>query len=339
MSGVMHVLDAGPGLSLQDLGRTGMLAQGVSRGGAADRLAIYEGAALLGQSPSLAALEMAGFGGRFTVSEPTIIALTGAAMAASLDGARLTWNASHRIEPGQELSIGGASAGVYGYLHVAGGFDAPMMLGARSAHLVAGIGQLVQAGDEIPLTPTPLPASGMVLPVDDRFRGGVLRIVPSLQTAHFSDQIDRFEATAFRRDTRGNRMGVRLVSDGEGFSVEGGLNVVSEVIAPGDVQITGDGTPYVLMAECQTTGGYPRMGTVISPDIPRIAQAAPGADIRFAFVTRDAALEALGRERKHLKGLSTAVQPLVRNPADIADLLSYQLISGITAGDPDAERY
>jgi allophanate hydrolase len=178
----------------------------------------------------------------------------------------------------------------------------------------------------------------MGLPEDNRFDGGTLRIVPSLQTSFFAaSEIKRFQSTSFRRDTRGNRMGVRLLPEGEGFSSDAGLSVISEVIVPGDVQVTGDGTPFVLLAECQTTGGYPRIGSVLPCDLPRIAQARPGGELRFKFVTLQEAVELERREGERRKGLRAAVHPLIRNPHDIADLLSYQLISGVTAGD-DLER-
>ncbi len=171
-----------------------------------------------------------------------------------------------------------------------------------------------------------------------RLDGGTLRIVPSLQTGLFdADQIARFEATEFRRDTRGNRMGVRLRGDAEGFHSEAGLSVLSEVIVSGDVQITGDGTPFVLLSECQTTGGYPRIGSVLPADLPYVAQARPGTPLRFRFVSLDEAVEIELRERDRRKNLHKSIQPLIRDPRDIADLLSYQLISGVTAGD-DLER-
>lgn len=335
MSRVLHVRRSGPGLTVQDLGRPGYLLSGLSRGGAADRLAIWEGAALLGQSANCAALEMAGMGGEFEAGEDMRIALTGAPMRASLDGGAIAWNASHLILRGARLSIGAVERGCYGYLHVGGGFETPVLLGSRSAHLAAGILGAVPDGAALPVGPDAGAEShGMKLEPVQRFSGGEVRIVPSLQTGLFPDEeLARFEAMAFRRDTRGNRMGVRLLPEGESFGTCAGLSVLSEVIAPGDVQITGDGTPFVLLAECQTTGGYPRIGTVLPADLPRVAQAAAGETLRFRFVTLDEAVEIERKEAAFRKGLSRAVTPLVRRPEDIPDLLAYQLIGGVTAGD------
>jgi allophanate hydrolase len=325
-------------MTVQDLGRPGLLVSGLSRGGAADRLALAEGAALLGQAVGLAALEMVGMGGEFEADADMRIALTGAPMRASLDGAALARNASHLLPAGARLAIGAAERGNYGYLHVGGGFDTPVLLGSRSAHLVSGILGPVESGAVLPVGEDGRPERvGVRLDPAPRLSGGAVRIVPSLQTGLFpQEELARFEATMFRRDSRGNRMGVRLLPDGEGFGTGAGLSVLSEVIAPGDVQITGDGTPFVLLAECQTTGGYPRIGTVLPSDLPRVAQAAAGETLSFRFLTLDEAVAAERREAERVKGLPRTVTPLVRRPEDIPDLLSYQLIGGVTAGDDPA---
>ncbi|HBU55208.1 MAG TPA: urea amidolyase, partial [Sulfitobacter sp.] len=133
---------------------------------------------------------------------------------------------------------------------------------------------------------------------------------------------------------RANRMGVRMDHDGDGFSAEGGLSILSEVIVPGDIQITGDGAPFVLMGECQTTGGYPRIGTVIPRDLPRVAQAASGTAIRFEFITLEQAITLETQHRQDIKALGGQVTPLVRDPAKIRNLLAYQLVGGaISATD------
>lgn len=339
MTRALIIHRAGPGVSVQDQGRLGYLVFGLSRGGAVDRLALIEGAALLGQPASHAALEMAGMGGLFEASEDVRIALTGAPMRADIDGAPIGWNASHLLPKGARLSIGGAEAGSYGYLHLGGGVQTPQHLGARGAHMAAGIGHAVQPGDHLPIGPDTRPHdTGLRLDLDPRFDGGTIRIVPSLQTGFFAaSEIARFEATAFHRDTRGNRMGVQLVPQGEGFHSEAGLSVLSEIIVPGDVQITGDGTPFVLLCECQTTGGYPRIGSILPADLPRVAQAPAGAVLRFRFLTLPEAVEAERRERARRDALRAELRPLIRDPATIPDLLSYQMIGGVTAGD-DIER-
>ncbi|MBF9029962.1 urea amidolyase [Rhodobacterales bacterium HKCCE3408] len=337
MSLTLMIRRAGPGLTVQDQGRTGTLAFGLSRGGAADRLALYEGAALLGQSADLAALEMAGTGGTFVATGAVRIALTGAPMHAAIDGRPVAWNACHALPDGAELTIGAAKQGVYGYLHLAGGIAADPVLGARGTHLAAGIGAALKAGDALPLGPDAGGETGLSLPADDRFEGGTLRVLRGPQTGLFAqEELDRLEATTFTRDARGNRMGVRLAHEGAGFSSEAGLSVLSDIVVPGDVQIGGDGAPMILLAECQTTGGYPRIGTVLPADMPRAAQTPPGGKLRLRFIDREEALTAERSAAEARASLAARRTRLVRDPAEMRDLLSYDLISGVSDGsDPE----
>lgn len=328
----LRVLQAGPAMAVQDLGRPGFLAKGLTRGGAADVRAVYEGAALLRHDTGLAVLEMVGTGGTFEATEDLRIALTGAVMIAQIDGASLAWNASHALPKGAKLTIGPTRSGTYGYLHVGGGFATDTVLDSRAAHLSCGLGVLVQKGDALPVGPDHQGDVGMTIATDARLTGGTVRIVPSMQTLDFEADIrSRFEETSFRRDPRANRQGVRMDSDGEGFSNPKALSIVSEVIVPGDIQITGDGSPFVLMAECQTTGGYPRIGTVLPCDLPRVAQAPAGAALRFQFVSLDDGAAIQARANAAIRKLPNTVMPLVRDPKGMQDLLSYQLVGGMVS--------
>ncbi|KIC22999.1 MULTISPECIES: biotin-dependent carboxyltransferase family protein [unclassified Leisingera] len=336
MTGTLTVLRTGPGVTVQDGGRPGWLEYGVSRGGAADRLALAEGAALLGQGADLAAVEMPGMGGEFQADSDLRIALTGAPMRASIDSAAVAWNASHLLPAGARLMIGAARSGSYGYLHVGGGIQTPEHLGARSAHLAAGIGAPLKEGDVLDTGPDSGGITGLGLAPENRFEGGTVRVVASLQTSLFPQaELMRFEQTAFRRGARGNRMGVPMESDGEGFRPNGARTVVSEVIVPGDIQVTGDGTPYVLLAESQTTGGYPRIGTVLPCDLPVLAQAAVGAELRFRFIAMEEAVALERAEAERREGLRSQCYPLIRDPRSMSNLLSFQLISGVIAGEED----
>lgn len=336
MSVELEVLSCGPSVTVQDMGRPGYLAQGMTRGGAADVLALHEGAALLAQPTDLAVLEMVGMGGSFRANENIRIALTGAPMPTTLDGAPLAWNASHLVPAGSTLTIGGARSGTYGYLHIGGGIDTPLMMGARGAHLSAGLGTALAAGTVLPVGADGGTSTGMTLPMDDRFGGGRIRITPSMQTDQFDPATQaRFTTTAFRRDARANRMGVRMDHDGAPFVAQGQLTIVSDVIVTGDIQIAGDGAPFVLMCECQTTGGYPRIGTVLPCDMARVAQAPAGAPISFVFVPFDEARQIEQRAAAARAGLRAAITPLLRDPASIKDLLSYQLISGAISATSD----
>ena len=336
MTRALIVHRAGPQVTVQDRGRPGLLGQGLSQGGAADPIALAEGAALLRQPASHAALEMAGLGGSFEVTQDTRIALTGAPMQVSIDGQAVAWNASHLLRAGERLEIGAAARGNYGYLHLGGGVATEVVLGARAAHLAAGIERALRPGDRLPLGDETRAEVGLTLDPEPRFAGGTVRFTRSMQTGLFApEMLVRFQATAFQRDARGNRMGARLEFDGDPFAASGQLSILSEVIVPGDIQMTGDGTPFVLLGECQTTGGYPRIGTVIPADLPRVAQAGPGVALRFEVIDLDAGLEAQRRHVAALAKLPATIRPLLRDPAQMQDLLSYQLISGAISAHDD----
>jgi allophanate hydrolase len=339
MNGELRILSAGPGVTVQDQGRPGWTAQGLSTGGAADRLALVEAAALLGAKPEQAVLEMMGFGGTFSATIDTRFVLTGAAMQADMDGTPVPPNVVQVLRAGARLTIGGARRGVFGYLAFAGGIMTPQIMNSRAAHLTGGIGQLLEQGDTLPLGADPdlLRAPSKLAP-EDRFSGGMIRVMPGPQTDLFdAGTVAAFCDTTFSRSPRGNRQGIRLDHDGGGFATSGALNITSDLIVPGDIQMTGDGVPYVLLAECQTIGGYPRIGTVLPADLPRIAQATPGTPLQFRFVTVEEADATAMSDKAMLRAIAQQCEPAIRDPHDIADLLSYQLISGATRGD-DLER-
>ena len=335
MSDHLIVQSIGPAAAIQDLGRPGFMSVGLTRGGASDPTALHEGAALLRQAPSSAVLEMAGMGGVFEASTKIRIALTGAVMDASIDGVSVQWNASHSVSAGSILKIGAMRQGNFGYLHVGGGFNTPSYLGTRGCHLSAGLGRLIQAGDQLPIGEDKGKDAGCHLVPEQRLDGGKIRFVRSMQSNKFDDAtMTRFTKTKFRRDPRGNRQGIRMDFVGESFQSGGQLNIVSEVTIAGDIQITGDGTPFVLMHECQTTGGYPRIGTILPCDLNKVAQAPVGSLLRFELLTLEEGSAVQARANAVLSGLRKSVKPLVRDVSSIQDLLSYQLISGaISATD------
>ena len=325
---------AGPALTVQDGGWSGTLASGLSRGGAADTRALAEAWALLGESGG-AVLEMAGMGGRFTCDGPIRIALSGAKMQASLDGTPLIWGAVHAMEAGQVLDIGAVLTGVYGYLGVGGGFETPRFLGSASTHRASGLGRVVQAGDQLTIGADSKPSRiGLALPISSA-RTAPIRIVPTAHTDLFGlEVLERFQAAEFTRSSQGNRQGVALECD-ESFAMEGGQSIPSETVIAGDIQVPGQGAPYALLADCQTTGGYPRIAAILPSDLPRVAQAAPGTKLRFTLITREEGIVAELAERKARAGLGRACQPILRDPTQMNDLLSYQLISGAIAGDEE----
>ena len=335
MTGTLTLHTVGPAVTVQDLGRPGHRPEGLSLGGAADRMALFEAAALLDAQQALPALEMAGMGGTFSVSAPTRVALTGAPMQATLHGQPLGWNGTHVVLPGQPLRIGGALAGTYGYLTFGGGLGLKPWLGSISTHLAAGLGACLAAGATLPLGRDPdLDAAPMVLRPEARFDGGSLCIMPGPQTNLFPEHDRaRLAATPFTRAVQANRQGMRLAFDGAPFIARRTSGLASDFVEPGDVQMTGEGHPYILNCECQTMGGYPRIGTILPEDLPRVAQAPVGAPLRLEWTDWPAADTAARSDAQHLAEARRRLSPLVRDPHQMHDLLSYQLVSGATAGD------
>ncbi|MCB2128530.1 MAG: urea amidolyase [Rhodobacteraceae bacterium] len=340
MTALLTLHKAGPGITVQDGGRPGMARLGLSRGGAVDRLALLEAAALLKAEAPLAALEMAGIGGVFTTTAAARIALTGAPMRADIDGRELAWGASHLLLPDQTLTIGPALSGRYGYLTPEGGVGAPSLMSSVSAHLAAGLGRACRSGDRFVIARTGATDAGPeTMTQAPRFAGGVIRYVAGPQSALFSDETrKRFRATEFRVSGAANRQGVRLDHDGAPFAAEPRAGLVSEPIIEGDIQMTGEGQAAILLAECQTIGGYPRIGTVLPADLPIVAQAPTASALRFREVSFEEADRLLRTEPSQIADLRRGLRPLVRDPRKIPDLLNYQLISGVTAGDAPGER-
>jgi len=344
MSGrVLEVLAAGPCVTVQDRGRPGLQRYGVAEGGALDRHALAAGAALLGNGDDAAALELGGQGGRFRVHAAAArFALAGAPMPAAkveASGHReiLRWGSSGLLQPGEELEIGVAAGGFAGYLHLGGGIATKPELGARAVHLRAGIGGArLEAGHRLPLGEDAGEARRFALPEPGYLARREIRIVWGPQAEVFDAETrQRFLESSYKVSGRRDRMGARL--EGPSFHAEGQLTGLSDAVSLGDVQIPGDGAPVVLLADRQPTGGYPRIATVITADLAAFAQLPTGGAFRFRLVAEEEALAALRSWRAELASLPGKVRPLVREPHEIRDLLAYNLIDGVVAGDPQED--
>ena len=327
----------GPNASLQDLGREGYLRFGLSRGGAMDRLALLEAAALLGQGLDIAAIELPSAPVTLSVDAPQRVALTGAPMLAEAGGRSLQWGASHLLEAGEALSLRPTGRGLYGYIAFGGGIETDLTLGRRSTHFTGGLGRALAAGDVLPLGADNKPsAPPRKLAADNRFDGGRIRFVTGPQTGLYSaETLAAFTATRFVKSSHANRQAAKLDHQGAPFAADGQLGVVSEVIVPGDIQMTGAGEPFVLLAEHQTMGGYPRIGAVIGQDIARVAQASAGVELWFEQISLEEADRLYTPENELLRRIRDASEPLLRDPREMNGLLGYQLISGMITGQED----
>ncbi len=331
----LEILSAGPCVTVQDLGRPGLQRYGVAEGGALDPFALAEGAALLGNPREAAALELFGLGGSFrALGRPLRLALSGATMPAVKIGAdarreKLAWRSSAVLLPGEILEIGAAKGGLVGYLHLGGGVATEPVLGARAVHLRAGIGGgRLQAGAILPVGADKGRGDRLTLPQPGYLAQREIRVLWGPQAASFdATERQRFLETSFTVSNQRDRMAARL--GGAVLEASGHLTGLSDAVSLGDVQVPGDGAPLVLLADCQPTGGYPRIATVISADLAAFAQLPSATSFRFRLVERPEALAALKAWRAEISGLPERVAPLVRDPRTIPDLLSYNLIDGM----------
>jgi biotin-dependent carboxylase-like uncharacterized protein len=327
---LLRVLACGPAASLQDHGRFGLQRHGVSPAGAMDREALAVANLLAGNAPGTAAIETALAGLSVMVEGgPCLVAAAGAGAELAVAGRKLPAFTAGLAEPGETVTLGPARAGVYVYLAVGGGFRREPELGSLSVHRRSGIGGAPVAAGELMAVGASLGAP-MRLSAPPPVSAGPIRVILGPQDDHAgADALAVLTGAAFTISQQADRMGVRL--DGPAIIPAAGYNIVSDGIATGAIQLPGDGRPIVLLRDRQTTGGYPKIATVISADIGRFAQSPPGSTVRFAIVTREEAIAAARAAEARLRGLSAMLVAADAAPTTEL-LLSVNLIGGVTAG-------
>jgi biotin-dependent carboxylase-like uncharacterized protein len=348
MKPALRVVAPGLMTTLQDLGRRGYQSLGIPVSGALDAVALAAANAVAGNAPGSGALEIAHLGPTLEVEAESVrVAFAGSAAAIEVlpragaaGGRRLAPLESVRLERGAVLRIGALGESALGYLAVEGGFDAAPVLGSQSTYTRAGLGgfagRALRAGDRLPLRRAAAEAreEGR-LPDLDLAPPRRVRVVLGPQDDCFSEGAKRtlLEAT-FTVSAASDRMGMRL--EGPALEHAGGFNIVSDGIAPGSIQVPGNGLPIVLLADRQTTGGYPKIATVIAADLPALGRLAPDASIGFAAV---GVAEAEAEHRRHAAMLAALPQRVVAargvGGIDTAALLASNLVSGVvSAHDP-----
>ena len=335
---MLRVLDPGLLATVQDAGRYGWQRFGVVVAGAMDLLALRIANRLAGNPADAAAIEFTFTGGRYEVEgAPRRVAVAGAGFVVTVDGRPVPPWRSFLLRPGEILAIGKADDGLRGYLAVSGGIDVSPVLGSRSTHVRSGIGgwqgRALRTGDLLPLGQA---ADGvdLELPAVARWpRPSRLRVVLGPQDGHFgADARAALVEGRFRVTAEADRMGYRL--SGPTLRHSGGDNIVSDGIALGSIQVPASGQPIVLLADRQPTGGYPKIATIVTPDIGVIAQAGPGAELAFEIVDLDAARAVRRAWDAHMQDLAALLRPAeTGDPLDSARLLGLNLVGGVVAGD------
>ena len=289
---VLKATAPAPFATVQDMGRVGWRRFGVTGAGAMDAEALAVANALVGNPCDAAAVEFGHAGGEWTVAGASCrIAVAGGSFPTAVDGRPVAPLTSATLHPGKVLRIGGARDAVWGYLAVSGGVQVPREFGSRSTHSRASIGGLdgrpLAAGDELPLNPA------------DDGQGGERTILPSPVAADDPVRVvlgpqDNYFTPAGIRTFLSNEYVVTWQCDRMGYRLEGppleharGFNIVSDGLLPGSIQVPGSGHPIVMLRDAQTTGGYPKIATVISADIGRMAQRRPRSAVRFQAISLD----------------------------------------------------
>ncbi len=291
MTALLTISRTGPLMSVQDDGRYGFRARGVSTSGAMDRDAHAIANALVGNDPNAAAIEFALTGGAFTADRDTLVAVTGGSCQVEIAGKPVSTWESHLLKADETLTVGALRGAVWGYVAVSGGIAIPKMLGSRSTHLRTALGGLngkaLGPGDTLPLGDSEeLEPRTLGTPY---LRGhGPIAVIPGPQDNYFDeDAWKTFLRQPYRATTSRDRMA--MVLDGPALQAFKGHDIVSDATVVGSIQVPGSGKPIVLTADGQTTGGYPKIATVASFDLARLAQLPAGQQFLFRAISADLA--------------------------------------------------
>lgn len=297
-----------PGLftTLQDRGRWGYQAYGMPVAGVMDRYASRMANLLAGNAADAAVVEMTLLGAVFQFTQEAWVSICGADMEATLNDQPVNNWSGFFVAAGSELAFRYAVSGCRSYLAVQGGFDVPVVMGSRSTYTRAGIGGLCgrsfKAGDILKVLQTSAGevsktkklASAFIPRYESALR---LRVLLGPQEELFTPEgIAALFDNGYVISSDADRMGYRL--EGPKIQHAGNPDIVSDALAEGAIQVPGHGMPIVMMADRQTTGGYAKIGTVIGPDLMRLAQAKPGDTVRFVRCSEEEALAALRQEQE-----------------------------------------
>lgn len=327
----LEIIKPGMLTTLQDRGRYGHQKEGIIAGGAMDAFALRVANLLAGNPEEEAVMEITLTGPTIRFTEDQLIALTGADLSPALNGEPLPMWRPLFVREGSTLSFGAPRSGCRTYLAVSGGFDIPKVMGSYATYLQAGIGgyqgRALQAGDFIPChQPT---AAGIALfsqatgttaghkhtaatwtpdpqLYPDYKPNPTIRAIKGPEFELFSQTSrEQIWTERFQVSTQSDRMGYRL--QGVSLYLDEPTELISSAVSFGTVQVPPDGKPIVLMADHQTTGGYPRILQVVTADLPILAQVMPGQTISFEEVSLEEAQQLYIRQEQHLTQLARAI--------------------------------
>ncbi|EGA89048.1 hypothetical protein GPDM_12517 [Planococcus donghaensis MPA1U2] len=319
---MLKILKGGLQTSVQDLGRIGFQKYGVIASGVMDPFAHRLANLLVGNDEQLATLEISLVGPKIQFTEDTLIALCGGDLSPQINGSPIkTWRMLV-VKKDSTLTFGEPRIGARCYLAVAGGIQVEEVMGSRSTYLRAGIGgfkgRSLTKGDDIhngELTPIQLKALerssdnefDWLVPPARYFEEPIIRMIKGKQFELFNNTSkDQIFTEAFSVSGNSDRMGYRL--EGPSLALEEPTELISEAVAFGSVQVPIDGNPIILMADRQTTGGYPKIGQVASVDLPLIAQLKQGQSLRFKEISLADAQQRYIEQEQHIREIKASIQ-------------------------------
>jgi len=328
---MIQIVEPGLAAAIQDRGRFGLKRFGVPAAGALDSYLLACANLLLDNPPESAGIELLAMG-------PTLLAAdgpVGIALAGEVDARKTApdgsvspapaWSATI-LAQGERLKIGAPRKGI-AYLALSGGVRTVPMLGSRSTYRRAGLGGFLAAGDKLPCTGPGTLRQGPPW----RYEEGPIRVLAGPQEDHFPKaSLEALGNSEFKVAPSSDRMGLRLSGPALAHT-DKGAEIPTDGVAPGAIQVPGDGQPIVLLADGQTTGGYAKIATVISADLPRLGQARSGESLRFKLVTREEARKALAKRQADLVAWRRKLTGAA-GEIDQAALYRANLISGVVAG-------
>lgn len=345
MSGALKVIQPGLFTTVQDLGRHGGQRFGIPVSGALDPIALRAANLVVGNSEGTAALEMALMGPTLEVAADSVrVAVAGGTTELNVinaqgDTRRVKPLESVRLVRGAQLRVPAITGSATAILAIEGGVDVPLFFGSRSTYVRGAFGGLdgraLREGDVLPLALNDVPDRGEVhLERLDLMPRSTIRVVLGPQDDYFTqDAIETFLSSTYALSREADRMGLRL--DGPTLAHAKGYNIVSDGIAPGAIQVPGNGLPIILLADRQSTGGYPKIATVASVDLAALGRVSPGAKLTFEAITVEAAQELYRAETALMRSLSDALKPVRSSEPDLSRLISGNLVSGVVSAiDP-----
>ena len=306
----ISVIKPGMLTTVQDAGRWGFQSRGVPVAGPMDPVSHRLANALVGNGRDAALLEVTLLGPELEFEDERLVAVAGAEFDLSLDGRPVPSHAPFTVAAGSHLRFGARRIGARAYLAVSGGITVAPTLGSRSTHLVSAMGgvggRALMAGDRLPLGDPSRP-QGMALTPQAAIAAlpdhhATIRVLPGPQVDYFAaDALDVLRSAPYVVAQNSDRMGFRL--EGPRLTHARGADIISDATPLGVLQVPASGQPILLMADRQTTGGYPKIATVIAADMPIAGQLAPADTVTFVVCTPHDALRALIAQERALMAL------------------------------------